>query len=86
MVGDKMEYDSFIIYDGEKQITIYPLLEINENNKKYIIYTNNVSNIEFNNLFVGEITSNNELLPIDNNQLAGFEEILKNTLNNLQNR
>ena len=86
MEGERMEYDNFVIYDGNKQITIYPLLEIERDLKKYIIYTYNTSDIGLDNLFIGEVTINNELIPIDDRQVNQFENILKETYNILQKK
>lgn len=77
-----MKYDNIIITDGNNEITIYPLAEINKNNKKFIIYTKS-NNMRLDNLLVGEITKDNELIPIDNNQVSEFENIILETYNNI---
>ena len=72
-----MNYDNYIISNGKEDITIYPLLEVEKNNKKYLIYSNTTDhNIILNNLFVGEVTDANTLLPVDNSLLADFEIVI----------
>ena len=74
-----MMNDSYTIYDGEKEIIIYPLLEVNRENKKYLLYTN-TTDFTKSDIMVGELTTNNELLPVDDSLLPYFEAGLNETI------
>ena len=71
-----MNFDSYIISDGQIEKIIYPLLILKENNKDYIIYsnTNNINDIS--DLFVAELTINDELLPVEDDMLDKFRKIV----------
>ena len=69
------EIDTITINDGKKNKEIYPLAEIERNNKKIIFYLEEIKdNFNKEDIFIGEITTNNELIPVS-------ENILKESIN-----
>ena len=69
------EIDTITINDGKINKEIYPLAEIERNNKKIIFYLEEIKdNFNKEDIFIGEITTNNELIPVS-------ENILKESIN-----
>ena len=68
-----MDIDNFVINDGNKDLVIYPLLEINKNEKNYIVYSDTKEVEKISSLYVGEVTENGELIPVDDNMINKFE-------------
>jgi len=83
--NNNITLDSYVISDGIQEKNIYPLLEINQQDKKYVIYSN-VATFDNNNsdIMVGEITKENNLIPVNEKLLPQFEDILSKIINNCQ--
>ena len=60
-------------YELDNNETIYPILQIELEGKKYLFYSNKESNISDNNIFVGEELED-ELLPVSEEMLEILEE------------
>ena len=80
-----LDFDSYVLYDGVKEIIVYPLLEFKRDNKDYLIYaySNDVSNIS--DLYVGEINADDELIPINNELIKDFEDIVLKVFDEFNN-
>lgn len=76
-----MEIDNYVINDGEKDLTIYPVLEMEIAKKNYLIYTNELKeNYDKNDLYVGEIKGES-INPIDEHLLPMFDIFINNIIN-----
>ena len=79
--------ETILVNDNNKEITLYVLLEINNNNKKYIFYTKELKKyFSKDDIYVGEITEKNQLIPLNNKLIPSFENIFENIMKNLQNK
>ena len=75
------EFEIIVVNDGTNDITLYPLLEIRYNNKKYIFYLNEIKRkIEKKDIHIGEITKKNELNPVDSKDLSYFQILLDSVI------
>ena len=76
-----MEYDNYVINDGEKDLIIYPVLEIEIAKKNYLIYANELKeDYDKNDLYVGEI-NNETIIPIDEHLLPMFDIFINSVIN-----
>ena len=69
--------DKITINDGINNKDIYPLIELEQNNKKYLFYLEEIKE-KFNkeDVYIGEITTNNELIPVSENILKDADRFL----------
>ena len=81
------EIDTITINDGKKNKEIYPLAEIERNNKKIIFYLEEIK-ASFNkeDVFIGEITTNNELIPVSENILKEAEKFLNELIEKINKK
>lgn len=71
-----MNFDNYVINDGDKDIIIYPILEIKVKDELYIIYTDKIkNNYTKEDLIVGEMTDE-EILPVPENLLSQFDGLI----------
>ena len=75
-------YDSYEIFDGEKNILIYPLMEFTKDNKNYIVYVKDINNLQIQDFFIGEIV-NNKIVPVEND-LNEFNSIINEAYDKVQ--
>ncbi len=76
--------ETITILDNNKEVNIYILLEINKNNKNYVLYTKNLNlPIIKENIFVGEIIEN-KLMPIPNQMLVDFDKWIDIIIKNIK--
>ena len=79
--------ETVTIYSDDKEITLYTLLEIRYNDKNYLFYLKELKeNFDENDVYIGEIAENNQLIPINESLISVFENILKNTINKIKNK
>ncbi len=77
--------NTYIINNGEENISIYPLLKIELDNKEYLIYSNQVlKNFNLDDFFVGEI-KNDDIIPVDVHVISKIENIVNNSYVRLKN-
>lgn len=77
--------DKIVVDINGKQSEIYPLMELEYNNRKYIIYTdtNNHNEIE-NNIYIGVLTGES-ILPVNKDELGYFDEVVGKIINSVKN-
>ena len=77
--------DKIVVDINGKQSEIYQLMELEHNNRKYIIYTdtNNYNEIE-NNIYIGVLTGEN-ILPVNKDELGYFDEVVGKIINSVKN-
>lgn len=81
------EIDTITINDGKKNKEIYPLAEIERNNKKIIFYLEEIKdNFNKEDIFIGEITTNNELIPVSENILKEAEKFLNELIEKINKK
>ena len=69
------DYDKIILSNGTINKEIYPLIEVEKNGKKIIFYLEEIKdNFNKEDIFIGEITSNNELIPVSEDLLKEKEK------------
>ena len=73
--------DNYVVFDGEKNISIYPLMELDKDGKHYLIYSKTNAELNFDDIYVGEVL-NDTLNPVDDSLLSEFDEILKKVCSN----
>ena len=78
-----IEFDSYIINDGKSDKTIYPLIEFENENKKYIIYVETLDFKSMDDLFVGELVDNG-IIPVDSDDMSKFENIVAKMYNEIK--
>lgn len=72
--------EKIIISDGTKDIEIYPLVELDRNNKHYIVYTNKLlEKLDKECVYIGEIVGN-ILKPVENSEIPDLESIWQSIL------
>ena len=80
-----MNYNKYTIQDENSIKEIYPLLEININNKEYLIYSEELlQTIDKDKLYIGEVI-NNELYPVDEKLLPEYDKFIDELIMKLQN-
>ncbi len=81
-----MNFDTFTMIDGNNlEKVIYPLVEVNQNGKVYIIYLNEVKNVlDKDDFYVGEMINNDQLIPINPNLLHNFEQLVDQLIHQLE--
>ena len=65
----------YIIEEDNKPRIIYPQLEIIRDNKRYIIYRKQKGK----NNYIGQITKDQKLIPIEEYVIENFKEIINTT-------
>ena len=80
-----MEKDNYIISDGEKKYEIYPLLEVEMNNSKYLVYTNKIEPKEIKNIFIGKINGE-EITPAEESVIEYFKENIDTIMKEIEAR
>lgn len=78
MVDDmENKVEEMIINDGNSDKKIYPLLELDKNNKNYLIYSDILSDeLNVDHIFAGEL-KDNSLLPITDEELLMLEGLYR---------
>ena len=78
--------DIMIIEKEGKEIEIYPLLEVEKEEKHFLIYTNTkeIKEIE-DNLYVAELIEN-ELCPIKKELLENFEQLMEEIMKKIREK
>lgn len=81
-----MDVDTFTIMDDHHlEKVIYPLVEVRQNDKLYVIYLNELKNIlEKEDFYVGEMIDNDQLIPVSSNLLHHFEQLVDSLINSLE--
>lgn len=76
--------DKIVVEINGKQSEIYPLMELERNDKKYVIYTDtdNGNKIK-DNIYIG-ILSGEFILPVDNEELKYFDGIVEKIVNSIK--
>lgn len=74
-----MKYDSYVINDGVNDVTIYPLIYIDENEKRYIIYRKE----DLKDIFVG-IISNDKIMPVSDDEIDRLEKVYKDIFDKIK--
>ena len=74
-----MKYDSYVINDGVNDVTIYPLIYIDENEKRYVIYRKE----DLKDIFVG-IISNDKIMPVGDDEIDRLEKVYKDIFDKIK--
>ena len=68
------DLDTITIFSDNQEIKIYVLLEINKDNKTYILYAKELPILK-ENIYAGELTDT-QLLPVDTKLIPYFEKLI----------
>ena len=72
---NNIEFDSYLINDGEKDKVIYPLIKYKKDDKKIIIYVENKEFKSMDEIFVAQIIDD-EIVPIPNEDIDKYKKLV----------
>lgn len=77
-----MEIEAITIKtENGNQKEYYPLLQITMENKNYIIYTTDKENLNKEELYVGQITPDNNLIPVNETEYQQLDQYIQKIIN-----
>lgn len=81
---NNMEKEDKIVVEinGEEKI-IYPLMDIERELKKYLVYTTSTKDI-VNNICIGQLVGDS-IIPVDTDEFKYFDDIVANIIANINN-
>lgn len=81
---NNMEKEDKIVVEinGEEKI-IYPLMDIERELKKYLVYTTSTKDI-VNNIYIGQLVGDS-IIPVDTDEFKYFDDIVANIITNINN-
>lgn len=69
--------DTITVFENGITKEIYPLVTVNQNNRNFLFYLDTIKKkFSIDDVFIGEVTSKNEIIPIANQALDYFEQLL----------
>ena len=80
---NNIEFDSYLINDGEKDKIIYPLIKYKDEDNIILIYVENKEFKSMDEIFVAQIIDD-EIVPIPNEDIDKYKKIVIDVYNELK--